>query len=165
MKIDQKKKKLRILSSKKRAILYRDNQYSSSKLVKKILEIENLDKIKIIASFISIKTEISTKPLNDFLISIGKKICLPVILNNNNYLIFRSFNKKIILIKGKYNIPIPDETREEMQKRGTHQSEWDWIGANFDYIIDNTTSLEGLNANIDQFVNQLQGRPSSNVTS
>lgn len=114
MKIDQKKKKLRILSSKKRAILYRDNQYSSSKLVKKILEIENLDKIKIIASFISIKTEISTKPLNDFLISIGKKICLPVILNNNNYLIFRSFNKKIILIKGKYNIPIPDETREEM---------------------------------------------------
>ena len=56
-------------------------------------------------------------------------------------------------------------TREEMQKRGTHQSEWDWIGANFDYIIDNTTSLEGLNANIDQFVNQLQGRPSSNVTS
>ena len=52
-----------------------------------------------------------------------------------------------------------------MQKQGAHQSEWDWIGANFDYIIDNTTSLEGLNANIDQFVNQLQGRPSSNVTS
>ena len=66
----------------------------------------------------------------------------------------------IVLVK-REEIP----TREEMQKRGTHQSEWDWIGANFDYIIDNTTSLEGLNANIDQFVNQLQGRPSSNVTS
>ena len=67
---------------------------------------------------------------------------------------------KIMLVK-KGELP----TREEMQKQGAHQSEWDWIGANFDYIIDNTTSLEGLNANIDQFVNQLQGRPSSNVTS
>ena len=56
--------------------------------------------------------------------------------------------------------PIP--TREEMQKQGVHQSEWDWIGSDFDYIIDNTSSLEGLNANIDQFIHQLQDRQSSN---
>ena len=56
-------------------------------------------------------------------------------------------------------------TREEMQKQGTHQSEWDWIGSNFDYIIENNSSIEGLNANIDQFVNQLQDHPSSNATS
>ena len=64
---------------------------------------------------------------------------------------------KILLVK---RGPIP--TREEMQKQGVHQSEWDWVGSDFDYIIDNTNSLEGLNANIDQFIRQLQDRQSSN---
>ena len=67
---------------------------------------------------------------------------------------------KILLVK---RGPIP--TREEMQKQGVHQSEWDWVGSDFDYIIDNTSSLEGLNATIDQFIHQLQDRPSSNVIS
>ena len=53
-------------------------------------------------------------------------------------------------------------TREEMQKQGAHQSEWDWIGSDFDYTIDNTSSLEGLNANVDQFIHQLQDHQSSN---
>ena len=66
----------------------------------------------------------------------------------------------VVLVK-REEIP----TREEMQKQGAHQSEWDWIGSNFDYIIDNTSSLEGLNANIDQFIYQLRDRQSSNVTS
>ena len=56
----------------------------------------------------------------------------------------------VVLVK-REEIP----TREEMQKQGAHQSEWDWIGSNFDYIIDNTSSLEGLNANVDQFIHQL----------
>ncbi len=64
----------------------------------------------------------------------------------------------VVLVK-REEIP----TREEMQKQGAHQSEWDWIGSNFDYIIDNTSSLEGLNANIDQFIRQLQDRQSSNL--
>ena len=63
----------------------------------------------------------------------------------------------VVLVKRE---PIP--TREEMQKQGVHQSEWDWVGSNFDYIIDNTSSLEGLNANIDQFIHQLQDHQSSN---
>ena len=63
----------------------------------------------------------------------------------------------VVLVK-REEIP----TREEMQKQGAHQSEWDWIGSDFDYTIDNTSSLEGLNANIDQFIHQLQDRQSSN---
>ena len=62
----------------------------------------------------------------------------------------------VVLVK-REEIP----TREEMQKQGAHQSEWDWIGSNFDYTINNTSSLEGLNANIDQFIHQLQDRQSS----
>ena len=63
----------------------------------------------------------------------------------------------VVLVK-REEIP----TREEMQKQGIHQSEWDWVGSDFDYTIDNTSSLEGLNANIDQFIHQLQDRQSSN---
>ena len=67
-------------------------------------------------------------------------------------------NKGIIVLVKREPIP----TREEMQKQGTHQSEWDWIGAHFDHTIDNTNSLEGLNANVDQFIHRLQDRQSSN---
>jgi hypothetical protein len=63
----------------------------------------------------------------------------------------------VVLVK-REKIP----TREEMQKQGAHQSEWDWIGSDFDYTIDNTSSLEGLNANVDQFIHQLQDHQSSN---
>jgi hypothetical protein len=64
----------------------------------------------------------------------------------------------VVLVK-REEIP----TREEMQKQGVHQSEWDWVGSDFDYIINNTSSLEGLNANIDQFIHQLQDHQSSNL--
>ena len=57
---------------------------------------------------------ISTKPLNDFIHSLGKKICLPVILNNNNSLLFRVYNKSDNLKTGKFNIPEPDDTKEEI---------------------------------------------------
>ena len=112
--IEKQKKNLRTLCSKKRGILKRNDNNSSSKLTKRILEIEELKKVKIIASFISIKTEISTEPLNDYLVSLGKQICLPVILNNNKHLIFRAYDKKTTLKKGKFGIPEPDETREEL---------------------------------------------------
>ena len=76
-----------------------------------------MEKIKIIASFISIKTEISTEPLNDYFFSLGKKVCLPVILNNNKHLIFRSYDKKTILKKGKFGILEPDKTKKEISNR------------------------------------------------
>ena len=112
--IDQQKKKLRIQCCRKRKTLKRDDNNFSSHLIKKILEIKELKKISIIASYISIKTEISVEPLNDYLISLEKNICLPVILKNNKYLIFRSYDKKTFLKKGKFEIPEPDETKEEL---------------------------------------------------
>jgi len=64
---------------------------------------------------------------------------------------------KILLVK-RGELP----TREEMQKQGAHQSEWDWMGSTFDYVIENNSTIEGLNANTDQFIHQLQDHPSSN---
>ena len=63
----------------------------------------------------------------------------------------------IVLVK-REEIP----TREEMQKRGTHQSEWDWIGSKFDYTIENDGTLTQLNAKIDKLNRQLQDHQSSN---
>ena len=49
-----------------------------------------------------------------------------------------------------------------MQKQGAHQSEWDWMGSKFDFIIENNSTIDGLNANTDQIIHQLQGRQFSN---
>ena len=57
---------------------------------------------------------------------------------------------KIILVK-RGDIP----TREEMQANGVHQSEWDWIGSDFDYTIDNTSTLEDLYSAISTMLTRL----------
>ena len=49
-----------------------------------------------------------------------------------------------------------------MQKQGIHQSEWDWVGSNFDYTIENTGTLEELNAEIDTTIHQLPNHQPSN---
>ena len=109
-----KKKKLRIVCSKKRYVLKKNDKKLSFELEKRISEIEELKKVKVVASFISIKTEISSKSLNNYLFSLKKKICLPVILNNNKYLIFRSYDKKTLLKKGRFGIPEPSKKKEEL---------------------------------------------------
>jgi PAS domain-containing protein len=57
---------------------------------------------------------------------------------------------KIILVR-RGDIP----TREEMQTKGVHRSEWDWIGSEFDYIIDNTGTIEDLNRSVDDMFDSL----------
>ena len=108
MKIDQQKKELRLSSIAKRKNLNKNHNKASYKLIENISKIKKLKKIKIIASFISINTEISTEPLNNYLISLGKKICLPVMQKNYD-LIFRLFDKKNNLKKGMFGILEPNE--------------------------------------------------------
>jgi len=114
MNTDIQKKNLRNLCAKKRDELKKNDINSSYHLKKNILKIKEFNNAKVVASFISIKTEISTKFLNNFIHSLGKKICLPVILNNNNYLLFRLYNESDNLKIGKFEIPEPDETKEEI---------------------------------------------------
>ena len=112
--INEQKKILRELCSKKRNILKSNDNNLSLELTKNIKNLKEIKEVNNIASFISIKTEISTCSLNSYLFSINKKICLPVILNNSEYLIFRSYTKKTTLIKGKYDILEPDINNEEL---------------------------------------------------
>ena len=57
---------------------------------------------------------------------------------------------KIILVK-RGELP----TQKEMQAKGIHRSEWDWIGQEFDYEIDNSGTKEELYKNIDATMKEI----------
>jgi len=43
-----------------------------------------------------------------------------------------------------------------MQKQGVHQSEWDWVGSDFDYTIENNGTVDDLNLEVDSIIRQLR---------
>ena len=114
MTIDVEKKKQRILSAKKRDIQKLNNVKAPFQLIKQILKIKEFSKANIVASFISIKSEISMNLLNNFLIKSNKIISLPVILDQNQYLIFRQFDENTVLKKGKYDVFEPNKNSNKL---------------------------------------------------
>jgi len=54
---------------------------------------------------------------------------------------------EIILVK-RGELP----TREQMQERGAHKSEWDWMGWDFDHIIDNDGTKQELFDKVDDLI-------------
>ena len=73
--IESKKKIQRLSSSKKREFIKKNNLNAQYKLPKQISNINIFNTAKIVASFISIKTEISLNILNRFLEISQKIIC------------------------------------------------------------------------------------------
>ena len=43
-------------------------------------------------------------------------------------------------------------SREEMEAKGAHKSEWDWMGWNFDFVIDNNGTKEELFKKVDDLI-------------
>jgi len=64
---------------------------------------------------------------------------------------------KLILVK-RGELP----SKEEMQKQGAHKSEWDWMGWNFDFVIENNGTKDELYAKIDDLIvsNKITHSPS-----
>ena len=54
---------------------------------------------------------------------------------------------EIILVK-RGELP----TREQMQERGAHKSEWDWMGWKFDHVIDNDGTKQELFEKVDDLI-------------
>ena len=105
--INVNKEYQRKISIKKRATLKDKNSNAFKSLQDHLKDLINFKNYKIIASFISIKSEIPTQFLNEFLLDNNKILCLPIIKNNSETLNFVEYNLKTKLIPGKFGIMQP----------------------------------------------------------
>ena len=105
------KKKQRKEQAKKRSLID-TSILSENFFYKKLTNYDWFNKSKIIASFLSIKSEISTNDLNQYLLSLEKILCLPVIENNKEFLVFRRYCFGDELKEGKFGVrePINSQT-------------------------------------------------------
>ncbi len=102
------KKKQRHLSSVKRVLLNKKIKLSYSFFKHTLNDNQFFKQSQIIASFISIKTEISTELLNSLVRNENKILCLPVISSHQKKpLIFREFSSEDELLDGKYGVKEP----------------------------------------------------------
>ena len=110
--IDLLKKEQRNLLSKRRDILKKKINLDDDLFLKKLLSYNWFKDSKVIASFLSIKSEISTTFLNDFINNQGKILCLPVMVKENNgCLVFKSYQQEDDLVIGKYNTKEPKNNK------------------------------------------------------
>ena len=103
------KKDQRKLLSKKREIIHKNTNLKKIFFNKIIDNLVWFKQGKIVASFLSIKSEISTTALNLFIEKSKKSLCLPVInKEKNGELIFKEYSIGSVLVEGKYGVREPD---------------------------------------------------------
>ena len=112
--INVNKEHQRKISIKKRATLKDKNSNASKTLEDHLNGLINFKNYKIIASFISFQSEISTQFLNEFLLNNAKILCLPIIKNNSETLNFIEYNLKTKLVSGKFGIMQPSDLSKEL---------------------------------------------------
>ena len=109
------KKKLRKILTKKRSLIKKNSKKEFSlQFFNKLIESINFDEIKYVASFISIRSEISTNQLNEKIIELKKTLSFPVIQKNSQELIFKKFLSNENFKLGKYDIPEPISENKEI---------------------------------------------------
>ena len=114
MMIEIKKKNQRKIAIKKREELFLKRQGISQNIIRHLEKFDSFKKTNIIASFISMRTEISTQKINHFILNNGKRLCLPTINNNKKELIFKEYNYKSKLVTGKYGTQEPNENNKNL---------------------------------------------------
>ncbi len=98
---------------RKKQFILRKNLYSlvknsfNEKLFINLSKKIKFEKIKFISSFISINSEIDTQRLNNYILKENKILCLPVVSNKDEHLIFRKFTNNKDMVKGFMNIDEP----------------------------------------------------------
>ena len=110
LKKQQRKKFTSIRKAISKKNTYRFNPINIDQLLKN----KKLNNLKIISSFFSIKSEIPTSDLNEYLISKNKILSFPVVNPSSKILSFRKFKKNQKLVEGSYNIPEPPLKNEEL---------------------------------------------------
>ncbi len=98
----------RDLIKKNSIIEFNDNVFN------KLQSFIDFKKIENVASFISIRSEISTDDLNKKILELNKTLLLPVIKKNLDELVFKKYNLDSKFKIGKFNIPEPESDSEEL---------------------------------------------------
>ena len=108
--INKKKEFRKNLLILRKKLFFSNKKIFDINLFEKFFNNINIENINIISSFISINTEINTTELNKYILEKDKKLCLPVVVKKDEYLIFREFKKNQNMIDGFMNIKEPVST-------------------------------------------------------
>ena len=114
MNINNKKKELREILKIKRNKIYNNDSKKNLNLESKLSDLVNFKTSSIVATFLSINTEIPMDKLNEYLLNSNKTICLPVVKKNFDHLLFKKFDKKTNLLPGKYGILEPENDNSDI---------------------------------------------------
>ena len=105
--LNQKKILRKILSEKRNLIKKNTNAEFNIKAFNQLTKKIKFNAVDCIGSFMSIRSEISTKQLNRTILEMKKKLAFPTIEKNLETLIFKTTNSHKSFKLGKFNIPEP----------------------------------------------------------
>ena len=112
--LTQKIRLRKILTTKRDIIKKNSQDEFNIQVFENLKESIKFDEINFIASFISIRSEISTTKLNEHIIKMKKTLSFPRIEKNRRDLVFKKFNFNDDLKLGKFDIPEPKDTSEDI---------------------------------------------------
>ena len=105
--VSQKHDLRKILTQKREKIKQNADVEFNHSVFDQLREYIDFEKISDVASFVSIRSEISTDQLNNKIIKLGKNLSFPVISRNSDQLTFKMVNSNNSFKLGKFNIPEP----------------------------------------------------------
>ena len=112
--LNQKKNLRKILTEKRNLIKKNTNLEFNIEAFNQLTEQIKFNAIDCIGSFMSIRSEISTKQLNTKILKMKKKLAFPTIEKNSETLSFKTTNSFKSFKLGKFNIPEPKVDNEEI---------------------------------------------------
>ena len=111
---NQKKNLRKILTEKRNLIKKNTNLEFNIEAFNQLTEQIKFNAIDCIGSFMSIRSEISTKQLNKTILEMKKKLAFPTIEKNLETLTFKTTNSLKSFKMGKFNIPEPTNNNNEI---------------------------------------------------
>ena len=112
--LNQKKNLRKILNEKRNLIKKNTNLEFNIGAFNQLTEQIKFNALDCIGSFMSIRSEISTKQLNTTILKMKKKLAFPTIEKNSETLIFKTTNSLKSFKLGKFNIPEPKDNNKEI---------------------------------------------------
>ena len=114
MLVSQKKDLRKILTQKREKIKQNARVEFNYGVFDQLRKCIDFEKICDVASFVSIRSEISTDQLNKKIIELGKNLSFPVISKNSDQLTFKIVDSNNSFKLGKFNIPEPINNNKDV---------------------------------------------------